>query len=137
MAVFQIHHITKYEYDRPVKESVNEIRIYPFTGKEQELLHHELNITGRPDVLVIKDYWGNRAGMFNLLSSHKELVIESKLTVRTLGTFPGGEKITGNFQQLKVLGILPQKDYIQLQVYVKGNLMLIGHPPANMLKMSH
>ena len=100
MPVFQIHHITKYEYDRPVKESVNEIRIYPFTGKEQELLHHELNITGRPDVLVIKDYWGNRAGMFNLLSSHKELVIESKLTVRTLGTFPGGEKITGNFQQL-------------------------------------
>jgi hypothetical protein len=44
---------------------------------------------------------------------------------------------TGNFQQLKVLGILPQKDYIQLQVYIRGNLMLIGHPPANMLKMSH
>lgn len=43
----------------------------------------------------------------------------------------------GNFQQLKVLGILPQKDYIQLQVYIKGNLLLMGQPPANMLKMSH
>ena len=29
MPVFNIHHVTKYEYDRPVKESVNEIRIYP------------------------------------------------------------------------------------------------------------
>lgn len=43
----------------------------------------------------------------------------------------------GNFHQLKVLGILPQKDYIQLQVFIKGNLLLIGQPPANMLKMSH
>ena len=85
MPVFNIHHITKYEYDRPVKESVNEIRIYPFAGNEQEVLYHELNITGQPDVLIIHDYWGNRAGMFNLMESHKELVIESKLIVRTLG----------------------------------------------------
>jgi transglutaminase-like putative cysteine protease len=85
MPVFNIHHVTKYEYDRPIKESVNEIRIYPFVGNEQEVLYHELNITGHPDILVINDYWGNRAGMFNLMSSHKLLVIESKLIVRSLG----------------------------------------------------
>ena len=34
---------------------------------------------------MIQDYWGNRAGMFNLMPSHKEMVIESKLIVRTLG----------------------------------------------------
>jgi transglutaminase-like putative cysteine protease len=34
---------------------------------------------------MIQDYWGNRTGMFNLMASHKELVIESKLIVRTLG----------------------------------------------------
>jgi len=85
MPVFNIHHITKYEYDRPVKESVNEIRIYPYVSNQQELLYHELNITDHPDVLTVNDYWGNRTGMFNLLSSHKELIIESKLIVRTLG----------------------------------------------------
>ncbi|HKO79249.1 MAG TPA: transglutaminase family protein, partial [Chitinophagaceae bacterium] len=73
------------EYDRPVKESVNEIRIYPFSDSGQETLHHQLNITTHPDVYMIQDYWGNRAGMFNLMASHKELVIESKLIVRTLG----------------------------------------------------
>jgi hypothetical protein len=40
----------------------------------------------------------------------------------------------GNFQQLKLVGLLPQKDYIQVQAYIRGNLMLIGQPPANMLK---
>ncbi|MBL7742160.1 MAG: transglutaminase family protein [Chitinophagaceae bacterium] len=85
MPVFNIHHVTRYEYDRPVKESVNEIRIYPYNSPGQEVLYHELNITDSPDVLTINDYWGNRAGMFNLLSAHKELIIESKLIVRTIG----------------------------------------------------
>lgn len=86
MPVFTIHHITKYEYDRPVKESVNEIKIYPFTESMLEVLHHEIDITGQPDILVVKDYWGNRTGMFNLISSHRELMIESKLIVRTLNS---------------------------------------------------
>lgn len=85
MPVFNIHHITKYEYDRPVKESVNEIRIHPFTCAEQETLYHQVNITHQPEVLLTNDYWGNKTGMFNLMSSHKELVIESKLIIRTLG----------------------------------------------------
>lgn len=84
MPVFNIHHVTKYEYDRPVKESVNEIRIYPITGPEQEILFHEVNITGQPEILVISDYWNNRTGMFNRIASHQELVIESKLIIRTL-----------------------------------------------------
>ena len=85
MPVFNIHHITKYEYDRPVKESVNEIKIFPFADYTQETLHHQVNITGQPDIFIIHDYWGNRTGMFNLMAPHKELVIESKLIVRALG----------------------------------------------------
>jgi transglutaminase-like putative cysteine protease len=83
MALFNIHHITKYEYDRPVKESVNEIKIYPFNSSAQHVLYHEINITGQPEIMVATDYWGNRTGMFNLMPSHTELVIESKLIVRS------------------------------------------------------
>lgn len=101
MPVFNIHHVTKYEYDRPVKESVNEIRIYPFISREQEVTYHELNITGQPDVLVINDYWGNRAGLFNMMESHQLLVIESKLIVRTLGKFDPPTNITAGFDELK------------------------------------
>jgi len=100
MPVFNIHHVTKYEYDRPVKESVNEIRIYPFACQEQEVLFHEVNVTDHPDLLLVSDYWGNKAGMFNLMSAHRSMVIESKLIVRTLGrTEP--PKNNNGFEQLK------------------------------------
>lgn len=100
MSVFNIHHVTKYEYDRPVKESVNEIRIYPVLDNEQELLYHEVNVTGNPDVLVINDYWHNRMGMFNLITPHQELVIESKLIVRTLSKVIALENMNAGFEEL-------------------------------------
>lgn len=42
---------------------------------------------------------------------------------------------TGSLRQLKLVGILPQKDYIQVQAYINCTLALVGQPPANMLKM--
>lgn len=86
MPVFNIHHVTRYQYDRPVKESVNEIKVYPYACREQEVLYHEVNISHQPEVLLITDYWGNRSGQFNCLEAHQELTIESKLIVRTLGS---------------------------------------------------
>jgi hypothetical protein len=40
----------------------------------------------------------------------------------------------GTFQQFRLVGLLPQKDYIQIQAYIRGTLMVIGQPPASMLK---
>ncbi len=85
MPVFRLHHITKYEYDRPVRESVNEIKIYPFACPEQETLSHEILITGQPDLVSFFDYWKNKTAVFNLLSLHREMIIESKLLLRTTG----------------------------------------------------
>lgn len=84
MSVFKIHHITKYQYDRPVAESINEVRIFPYQCNEQELLQHDIIITNHPSVHVYKDYWGNKAGTFNILEPHGELIVESKLVVRTV-----------------------------------------------------
>ncbi len=84
MSVFKIHHITKYHYEQPIVESVNEIRIFPYQSVDQEVLQHDLIITSHPNVHVFKDYWGNKVGFFNILEPHQELIIESKLTVRTI-----------------------------------------------------
>ena len=87
MSVFKIHHITRYQYNWPVTESVNEIRIYPYRCPEQEILQHEVEISHQPDVQLFKDYWGNKVGSFSIMESHDELVVESKIIVRTtLGT---------------------------------------------------
>ena len=100
MSVFNIHHVTKYEYDRPVKESVNEIKIYPFNSPLQHVLYHEINISGSPEVMIANDYWGNRSGMFNLMPSHTELVIESKLAVRHRLPEQDVKNFCGSFDQL-------------------------------------
>ncbi len=41
---------------------------------------------------------------------------------------------TGTFQEIKLIGLLPQKDYIQVQAYIRGNISLVGAPPASLLK---
>lgn len=101
MPIFRIHHITRYEYDRPVKESVNEIKIFPYQCAEQEILQHDLLITTHPDVQIFTDYWGNKTGVFNLLSPHKALTIESKLLVRTIAPTQLQINFHSGFEQLK------------------------------------
>jgi hypothetical protein len=41
---------------------------------------------------------------------------------------------TGSVQSIRLVGLLPQKDYIQVQAHIRGILTLVGQPPANMLK---
>jgi transglutaminase-like putative cysteine protease len=111
MPVFKIYHTTTYEYDRPVKESVNEIKIYPYQCNEQEVLQHDISITGHPDIQTFYDYWGNKTGVFNLLPIHKELSIASKLLVRTTAS----ETIQINFDV----------GFDQLEADVAGQLKMI------------
>ena len=82
MPVFKIHHVTRYVYDRPVRESTNEMRIYPYPSPHSEVLMHELTVTGHPEVHRFSDYWNNVTGVFNIREPHTELSIDSRLIVR-------------------------------------------------------
>ncbi len=110
MPIFKIQHITKYLYDRPVQESVNEVKIFPYQCQQQETLQFELNVTGQPLIDTFQDYWGNKTGVFNLLSAHKELVIESRVVVRVIPVGAGDdcaeqwEKLDGELEtQIQLL----------------------------------
>lgn len=111
MPIYKIHHVTRYEYDRPVRESMNEIKIYPFSCKEQETLQHEVQITGNPKIELFTDYWGNKTGTFNVLQSHNALVIESRLLIRTTL----GNQLSINFHS----------GFDELQNEITGRLQLI------------
>lgn len=84
MAIFSIHHITRYEYSQPVKESLNQIKIHPLICPTQEILQHDIIISHQPELHLYTDYWGNRTGIFTITEPHKSLSIESKLIVRTI-----------------------------------------------------
>ena len=120
MPVFTIHHITKYEYDRPVKESSNEIKIYPYLCNDQEILQHEILITSNPDVHIFTDYWGNKIGLFNVLAPHKEMVIDSRLVIRTT--------------QSNQLKINFHSNWQSLENTVKNNLLYLELSDADTIK---
>jgi transglutaminase-like putative cysteine protease len=82
MAIFKIVHITKYQYNWPIKESINEVRLFPHNFENQDVLDHQLLITNNPAVEYYQDYYGNRVANFNNLETHDEMVIESRTTVR-------------------------------------------------------
>jgi transglutaminase-like putative cysteine protease len=87
MPVYKIQHITRYEYDAPVIDSTNQIKIYPYRSPNQQLLQHDLNITGDPMVNTFADYWGNKVGTFSLTEPHFQLVIDSRLVIQVADTF--------------------------------------------------
>jgi transglutaminase-like putative cysteine protease len=135
MPTFKIQHNTKYEYDRLIQESMNEIKIYPVISFEQEVLQHDLAITGNPDLQIFYDYWGNKTGSFNVLPPHKELNIKSRLIVRTTGgpdlrmNFISGfdelvGEVAGNFKMLE----LSRPDYIQSQEQIDEMTRVIHRP---------
>lgn len=83
MPRFNIHHITKYTYEGPVRDSANQIVLFPVKDEYQEVLRHELSITGDPVVDVYKDYYGNAIGSFTHAEPHSLLVIDSRVEVVT------------------------------------------------------
>src|SRR5688572_5901681 len=83
MPQFRIHHVTKYTYEVPVRDSANQIILFPIKDEFQTVQKQELSITGDPVVDIYKDYYGNEVGMFMYADVHSLLVIDSKIEVIT------------------------------------------------------
>jgi transglutaminase-like putative cysteine protease len=83
MSKFKIQHVTKYSYEVPVRDSANQIMLYPLKDDFQEVLEHTIWITGSPMVEIHHDYFGNEVGTFTHAQPHQELIIDSKLVVLT------------------------------------------------------
>ncbi|MFD0795358.1 transglutaminase domain-containing protein [Mucilaginibacter litoreus] len=83
MPEFKIQHITKYSYDGFVRDSANKIILYPITDVYQEVLKHDLIITGHPQVDTYIDYYGNQVGSFTYTERHNSLIINSQVSVIT------------------------------------------------------
>jgi transglutaminase-like putative cysteine protease len=83
MPRFKINHITKYSYQDPVKDSANQIILFPINDNNQEVVRQSLMITGEPVVEKHIDYYGNEVGQFMRAEPHRELVIDSKVEVIT------------------------------------------------------
>ena len=124
MPRFNIHHITKYTYEGPVRDSANQIVLFPIKDEYQEVLKQELTITGDPLVDIYKDYYDNEIGSFTNAESHTTLTIDSKLDVITKSRPPinneaGVETQWNHLEQVRwqvpYIDFLKQEQFAHLQ----------------------
>lgn len=83
MPKFKIRHITKYNYEVSVRDSANQIILYPIKDEFQEVLQQQIKVTGNVPVEIHVDYFGNEVGTFTHSQPHQDLVIDSKVVVVT------------------------------------------------------
>ncbi|MNO17102.1 Protein-glutamine gamma-glutamyltransferase [compost metagenome] len=79
----EIVHTTKYTYEGPVTDSVNEIRLTPRTNYRQACYHNSITIEPNAALYTYEDYFGNRVHAFTVNREHSELVIKTRSTVET------------------------------------------------------
>ncbi len=120
MPRFNIHHITKYTYEGPVRDSANQIVLFPVKDEYQEVLRHDLHITGEPAVDVYKDYYGNEIGAFTHAETHTSLTIDSRLEVITKAR-PALKDEAGREEQWNMLESLrwqvPYIDFLKQEAF--------------------
>ena len=95
---YRITHRTAYQYDAPVHESFNEVRLRPMSDDHQTCLQFDLGIDPPATVITFVDYYGNAVHDFSVPYLHDHLMIEATSDVVTfadveqpLGGPPAGE----------------------------------------------
>lgn len=83
MPQFRIQHITRYIYEDMVRDSANQIMLYPVTDDFQSVVQQAITISGNPAIHTHDDYYGNKVGTFTYAQPHHEMIINSQLTVDT------------------------------------------------------
>ncbi|MHA6483180.1 transglutaminase family protein [Paenibacillus sp. strain BS8-2] len=79
----QISHVTHYEYETPVTDSVNEVRLTPSTNERQSCYQQSISIEPNASMFSYEDFFGNRVHAFSVNALHRKLVIKTNMTVVT------------------------------------------------------
>jgi transglutaminase-like putative cysteine protease len=78
---YAIRHISQFEYDRAIRESVMEVRVCPRTEAQQHCYSHDLSVTPRAQIFSYQDSVGNIVHHFDIPEEHDRLVLESRARV--------------------------------------------------------
>lgn len=112
MSKFKIRHITKYTYENMVRDSANQIMLYPIKDAHQQIIQHTISITGNPMVDLYFDPYGNQVGTFTHAKPHNELIIDSRLIVETFPRPAPDDSTPQELQWLELATLKQQLEFI-------------------------
>jgi transglutaminase-like putative cysteine protease len=78
---YRLFHITEFNYDGPVSESYNEVRLRPLQDEMQSCLSFRLSTEPISSTSSYLDFFGNWVHQFNILRDHRSLKIEAECVV--------------------------------------------------------
>ena len=81
--LFDIRHVTQYNYDEPVRESVMELWMQPRAAHGQNLINFDLEVDPAAQLFTYIDPWGNTVRHFDVPHPHDRLTITSHSLVET------------------------------------------------------
>lgn len=83
---FEVTQTNSYEYERPVRQSINQFRLRPLNDEKQSLESYSVIIHPASETFGHVDYWGNYVETFYLWEEHQNLSIETVSKVETSPT---------------------------------------------------
>src|SRR5487761_1406187 len=81
MNFYSVRHMTRFEYEQPVSESLMEVRIHPRTDSNQRCFSFSLSVSPRCRLFSYRDHLGNNVHHFDIPGQHRELVIIGRALV--------------------------------------------------------
>jgi transglutaminase-like putative cysteine protease len=72
---YAIRHLTRYRYNRPVWQSMMEVRMHPVSEAVQRCFTFRLQVNPRARIFTYQDHLGNQVHHFDLPQHHRELAI--------------------------------------------------------------
>ena len=78
---YKLLHITEFQYDGPVSESYNEVRLRPMQDDQQSCLSFRISTIPPTHPSAHLDFFGNWVHQFNVLPDHRMLRIETESVV--------------------------------------------------------
>jgi transglutaminase-like putative cysteine protease len=82
VAHYAIQHVTRFEYDSPIRESVMEVRARPLDDARQSCVSFEVRTYPRAHVRTYRDSFGNVVHHFDIPGTHQREMIVSNAVVR-------------------------------------------------------
>ncbi|WP_165831735.1 transglutaminase family protein [Brachybacterium endophyticum] len=79
---YEVHHLTRYRYARPVTSNYGRAHVEPRATPHQRVLSHEVTVEPEPAVLTAHtDFYGNSSTFLLVSTPHEELAVHSRAHV--------------------------------------------------------
>jgi transglutaminase-like putative cysteine protease len=95
---FSITYSTAYEYDQPVSEQHNILRVMPASTDTQRVHSFELRVEPTAHLYRHRDYFGTEVVSFNVAARHERLEIEARSRVSTIAPSPPPQGPSGGIE---------------------------------------